>query len=537
MSLGKDLLQFGSTFKKSSAFQKLSQLLLEKPCDLRDSNQLTPERLKNYVASSSGYKLLYGTEKVNHEILEALGELAIETSALDKMKRMQEGEIVNFVTNFPSEGRAALHTATRDFFEQPQQVEAAKQKTVLAKLEVDKLKNWEEKINASSAFDTMIMIGIGGSDLGPRANYFALEYLLKKERQVHFLCNVDPDDAAAILSKIHPQKTVVVVVSKSGTTLETATNEAIVRDYFLKKGVQSKEHFIAVTMPETPMDNPHRYGSVFYLWDWVGGRYSSTSMVGGLVLSFAFGFEVFLDFLKGAHSMDLNALETDFKKNLPLLSALLGIWNRNFLCYSTLAVIPYSQALQRYPAHFQQVDMESNGKLLMQEGKFSDVLTGPVIWGEPGTNAQHSFFQLLHQGMETVPLLMIGYKQSQYEKDLQVEETTSQQKLLANLFAQSLALAKGQEGENANQFFPGNRPSSILLGEKLTPFTLGALLSFYENRVAFQGFIWGINSFDQEGVQLGKKIANKIIACFKQKKTADSYPLADAYLQHLARFD
>lgn len=531
----KNLLQLGSHFKISEAYQKLSQFLSE-PFDLRDPTQLTPKRIENYVASACGYKLLYGTERISDQILDALGELAFQTHALDQMKKMQSGEIVNFVENFPCEKRAALHTATRDLFDHPQTSESAQNAAKLARNEVEKLKKFTEEINQSGHFDQMIMIGIGGSDLGPRANYLALQHLLKKGRKVHFLCNVDPDDSAAILAQVNPKKTLVVTVSKSGTTLETATNEAIVRAYFAKNGVKGNEQFISVTMPKTPMDNSKHYGHIFHLWDWVGGRYSTTSMVGGVALSFAFGFEVFLEFLKGAHAMDQNALEPDFKKNLPLLSALIGIWNRNFLQFPTLAIIPYSQALQRYPAHFQQVDMESNGKLLSKEGKFSDVLTGPVLWGEPGTNAQHSFFQLLHQGMEAVPLLMIGYKSSQYEQDLEVEGTTSQQKLLANLFAQSLALATGKQGDNANQFFPGNRPTTILLGEKLTPFSLGALLSFYENRVDFQGFIWGINSFDQEGVQLGKVVANKIIQRFADKGTGESYPLADAYLKHLDHF-
>ena len=239
--------------------------------------------------------------------------------------------------------------------------------------------------------------------------------------------------------------------------------------------------------------------------------------------------------------MDQAALQSDLKKNLPLLAALLGIWNRNFLHYPSLGIIPYSQALRDYPAHFQQVDMESNGKLIdQQQGKFLDFESGPVLWGSLGTNSQHSYFQLLHQGTATVPLLMIGFKKSQYGNDLEVHGTTSQEKLLANLFAQSLALALGNQPDNPNKFCPGNRPTTILLGEKLNPFGVGALLAFYEHKVAFQGFIWGINSFDQEGVQLGKVIANKVIERFATrrhaKKEQNPDAAVDAYLKHLETF-
>lgn len=529
-----NLVQWGSIFKSCEPSQQLRGLAREVP---ELSELLTPARIQSYAASACGYKLLYATEKVTDQIMDKLFELASETKALDKMQEMQAGGVVNFVDKFPSEKRPALHTAARDFFDNPQTAPAAKEAAFLAKEEADKLKAFFDVVDKNGKIDTLIMIGIGGSDLGPRANYLALEHLLKKGRKVHFLCNVDPDDSAAILADVDPAKTLVVVVSKSGTTLETETNEMIVRSFFSARGVKGKEHFLAVTMPKTPMDNKDKYAEVFYLWDWIGGRYSSTSMVGGVVLTFAFGFDVFWEFLKGAHAMDKNALEKDPKKNLPLLSALIGIWNRNFLNCPTLAIIPYSQPLYRYPAHFQQLDMESNGKLFTKIGKFADIQTGPVIWGEPGTNAQHSFFQLFHQGTDTVPLLIVGYKESQRDKDLEVQGTTSQEKLLSNLFAQSLALAIGNHVDNPNQFCPGNRPTSLLIGERLTPYSLGALLSFYENRVDFQGFIWGINSFDQEGVQLGKLIANKIIARFKMKKEGtfqkDPYPLADAYLKHL----
>ncbi len=505
------------TFLDYAAAKKLKELA-EHPVDLSKPDLLTPERLTNYCAEACGYKLLYGTEKVTDEVLQGLSELAEEAHAIRKMEKMQDGEIVNYIENHPSENRPALHTAVRDFFDHPRTAQKAREATGLAKKEIEKLKTFMAKIDAEEKFDEMITIGIGGSDLGPRATFHALEYLLQPGRKIHFISNVDPDDTALVLKQANLKKALVVVISKSGTTLETAINEDLIREKFKEQGIDPKDHFISITMPGTPMDTHDRYMENFHLWDWIGGRYSVTSMVGGVMLSFAFGFNVFWEFLRGADSMDKAALNPDLKHNLPLLAALLGIWNHNFLGFSTVALIPYSQALLRYPAHIQQVEMESNGKFIDQKGDFVKFQTGPIIWGEPGTNGQHSFFQMLHQGTATVPVMMIGFKKNQYNLDIEVEGTTSQEKLLSNMFAQSLALAAGQNSENPNKFFPGNRPTNILLGEQLTPFALGALLSFFENMVAFQGFIWGINSFDQEGVQLGKVLATKIINRFAAKR-------------------
>lgn len=534
-----DLLQEKSPFMGYQATSQLRQLALD-PINLAASGFLTPERLAKYYGECCGYKLLYGTERVTDEVMHALENLAKESKALDKMKRLQAGEVMNYIKPFPSENRPALHTATRDLFDHPQTSAQAKEAAQLAKKETDKLKSFMTQLEKEKKFDELVVIGIGGSDQGPRANFNALKHLLKPGRKVHFIANVDPDDTAAILKRANLKRTLFVAISKSGTTLETETNEELAKAQLKKAGLNPRDHFISVTMPGTPMDNRERYFETFYLWDWIGGRYSTSSMVGGIVLAFAFGFDIFWEFLRGAHEMDRAALQSDLKKNLPLLAALLGIWNRNFLNYSTLAIIPYSQALRDYPAHLQQVDMESNGKLLDQQGKFVDFESGPILWGSLGTNAQHSYFQLLHQGTVTVPLLMIGFKKSQYGEDLDVHGTTSQEKLLANLFAQSLALALGNQPDNPNKFCPGNRPSMILLGEQLTPYAVGALLAFYEHKVAFQGFIWGINSFDQEGVQLGKVIANRLIDRFavrrQKKQDQKPDPLGDAILKHLEQF-
>lgn len=259
------------------------------------------------------------------------------------------------------------------------------------------------------------------------------------------------------------------------------------------------------------MDDAANYLRSFYMEDYIGGRYSATSMVGAVTLGFALGFDAFMELLRGAHEVDVAAEEPDIRANIPLLLAMLGIWNHNFLGHATLAVLPYSQALSRFPAHLQQCDMESNGKSITRQGAAVDWKTGPVVWGEPGTNGQHAFYQLLHQGTEIVPVEFIGFRRSQYGIDLDVERTSSQQKLVANMLAQSLALALGKRDENPGRCFPGNRPNSVLIADQLTPRTMGALLAIYEHRIVFQGFCWNINSFDQEGVQLGKVLASRLL--------------------------
>lgn len=520
-----------SRFTEYQAFKKLQQQS-NAPINLTEPGQLTPERLEHFKVSACGYTLFYGTELVTDQVMNDLFSLAEEAQALIKMQDMQNGKIINTIHGFPSEDRAVLHTATRDFFDNQITTPSTQEARKLAYQETEKLKDFLAKIDASGKFNDIIMVGIGGSDLGPRAQYLALQPLLKKNRRAHFICNVDPDDAALTLKGIDLEHALVVIVSKTGTTIETATNEAIVRSHFLAKKLKPQDHFVSVSMPGSPLDDPKEFLECFYIWDWVGGRYSSTSMVGGVVIGFSFGFDVYWEFLHGANAMDKVALTAVPEENLPLIGALLGIWNRNFLKHPTLAIIPYSQALLRYPAHVQQLDMESNGKRIDKEGNPVDFETGPIIWGEPGTNAQHSFYQLIHQGTTVVPLELIGYKHCQSKEDIVFKGTKSQQKLIANLFAQMIALALGQTDENPNKVFPGNRPSHLLLGYQLTPFALGALLAYFEHKVAFQGFIWNINSFDQEGVQLGKVLANKVLKRLAEPNGLQ-FPLADVLIDHL----
>ena len=512
--------------------------LAKGPIDLSKEGVLSPERVNAFKSEALQMRLLYATERVTEEVMQALFSLAREASVIEKMKKMQEGEIVNFIEGVECENRPALHTAVRDFFSEKTSSLVAREASRLAYEEVEKLKKLTEEIGQKRNIEHIVQIGIGGSQLGPEAVYLALFGSVKNGKKVHFLSNVDPDDAAAIFNSVDLRKTLVVSVSKSGTTLETRTNEEFARSYFKKAGIDPKEHLIAVTGRGSPMDDPSRYLASFYIWDYIGGRYSVTSMVGGVMLALALGMDCFLDFLRGASAMDKIALLDDPKKNLPLMAALLGIWNRNFLKLPTEAVIPYSQALLRFAAHLQQLDMESNGKQIDKSGRAVDFDTGPIVWGEIGTNGQHSFYQLLHQGTTIVPLELIGFSQSQRGEDLSYEETTSQEKLLANLFAQSIALSVGQRNSNPNKNFFGNRPNRLLLMKRLDAHSMGSLLSYFEHKVAFQGFIWNINSFDQEGVQLGKKLALNILDLFIQKKKKghfdpQTFPLAQHYLNQI----
>jgi glucose-6-phosphate isomerase len=283
---------------------------------------------------------------------------------------------------------------------------------------------------------------------------------------------------------------------------------------------------VAVTSETSPLAHNSGYLDSFYFDDFIGGRYSSASPVGGVILSLAYGSDVFREFLAGAFAADKAALESGICKNASLLDALIGVWERNFLSYPYTAILPYSQALSRFPAHLQQLDMESNGKRVNRDGKPLSYQTGPVVFGEPGTNGQHSFYQLLHQGTDIVPLQFIGFRASQRKDDSVIDGSTSQAKLNANLAAQITAFANGKSDSSGSRDFPGGRPSSLIYGEKLTPYALGALLAHYENKVMFQGFIWNVHSFDQEGVQLGKVLAKKML-----NKTGGTSgdPVLDAY--------
>ena len=346
--------------------------------------------------------------------------------------------------------------------------------------------------------------------------YLALENWAKKngtfKMEAKFISNVDPDDAAAVLNSIDIAHALFILVSKSGTTLETLTNESFVKDALKKAGLDPSKHMIAVTSETSPLAKSDDYLAAFFMDDYIGGRYSSTSAVGGAVLSLAFGPDVFAQFLDGAAAEDKLSAEKDVLKNPEMLDALIGVYERNVLGYPSTAVLPYSQALNRFPAHLQQVDMESNGKSVNRFGEPVNYPTGPVIFGEPGTNGQHSFYQLLHQGTDIVPLQFVGFKITSLTQMLSFRTAQASQKTCANVAAQIVAFACGKEDENRNKNFEGGRPSSIIIGEQVNPKTLGALLAHFENKIMFQGFVWNINSFDQEGVQLGKVLAKRVLA-------------------------
>ena len=482
------------------------------------SGEKGANRVKSYTAPmGAGLHFNYGARPVDDQILTLLAKFAQEQQMTDKFAALYNGEVIN-----TGEKRRVLHHLCRGQLGEDVVADGVNKREFYLG-EQKKIAEFANKVHsgeitnaAGEKFTTVVQIGIGGSDLGPRAIYLALENWAKVngtlKMKAEFISNVDPDDAAGVLSKIDVAHSIFVLVSKSGTTLETLTNESFVKDALAKAGLKTGDHMIAVTSETSPLAKSSDYMAAFFMDDYIGGRYSSCSGVGGAVLSLAFGPEVFADFLNGAAEADKLAKNADIKQNPALLDALIGVYERNVLGYPTTAVLPYSQALSRFPAHLQQLDMESNGKSVNRFGEPVNYVTGPVIYGEPGTNGQHSFYQLLHQGTDIVPLQFVGFKNSQMGVDVVIQGSTSQQKLNANVAAQIVAFACGKDDTDNNKKFRGGRPSSIIIGEQLTPAALGALLAHFENKVMFQGFAWNLNSFDQEGVQLGKILAKKVLS-------------------------
>ena len=476
------------------------------------------ERVKNYsIPMMDGLTYNYAAKAVDEKVLAALAKLAEEAQLIEKYESLYNGAVIN-----TGEKRLVLHQLTRGQLGNDVVADGVNKRDFYVSQQ-ERIADFANKVHAGEItnaagekFTTVVQIGIGGSDLGPRAMYLALENWAKVNNkfkmEAKFISNVDPDDAAAVLNSIDVAHSIFILVSKSGTTLETLTNESFVKDALAKAGLDASKHMIAVTSETSPLAKSDDYLAAFFMDDYIGGRYSSTSAVGGAVLSLAFGPDVFAEFLAGAAEVDKAATNKDLLKNPEMLDALIGVYERNVLGYPSTAVLPYSQALSRFPAHLQQLDMESNGKSVNRFGEPVDYVTGPVIFGEPGTNGQHSFYQLLHQGTDIVPLQFIGFKNNQIGTDVVIQDSTSQQKLCANVVAQIVAFACGKADENRNKNFEGGRPSSIIIGEQLTPKTLGALLAHFENKVMFQGFVWNVNSFDQEGVQLGKVLAKRVLA-------------------------
>lgn len=509
---------FWENLDNLEAYKKL--LALKNAVNISEelSSANASKRVKEYnVPMGAGLTYNYAAKQVDSKVLKVLKELAEQAQLTQKFAQTYNGEIIN-----TGENRLVLHHLTRGQLGNDVIVEKVNKRNFY-KNEQKKIADFADKVHSGKIvnekgekFTTVVQIGIGGSDLGPRAMYLALENWAKANNtfkmEAHFISNVDPDDASAVLSSIDLSKTLFILVSKSGTTLETLTNESFVKNALKENGLDVTKHMVAVTSETSPLAHNSDYLTAFYMDDFIGGRYSSTSGVGGAVLSLAFGSKVFDDFLSGANEEDELAKNEDLLKNPSMLDALIGIYERNVQEYQASAVLPYSQALSRFPAHLQQLDMESNGKSVNRFNEKIDYVTGPAIFGEPGTNGQHSFYQLLHQGTDIIPLQFIAFEENQTEKDIVIQDSTSQKKLNANVTAQIMAFACGKTDENPNKTFKGNRPSSLIYGKKLTPKTLGALLSHFENKVMFQGFVWNINSFDQEGVQLGKTLTKKVLA-------------------------
>ncbi len=474
------------------------------------------------VDAGGGLKYNYAAKPVTSDTLTSLLDLGREQQIVEKFRALAGGAIMN-----TGERRRVLHHLLRGELAGRVEENGAdlgafyrEQRARFGEF-AENVRSGRLRGSTGKPFTTVVQIGIGGSDLGPRALHLALEHgrfsaapSADVRLAVRFIANVDPDDAAAVLGSIDLESTLFILVSKSGTTQETLTNHAFVVEAMKSSriaGLRPSSHVVAVTSRLSPLAQSDEFLDAFFIDDYIGGRYSATSAVGGVALSCAFGPAVFDEMLAGAHAADRAALETPIERNAAALDALIGVYERSILGFSATAVLPYSQALLRFPAHLQQLDMESNGKRVNRFGAEIHYPTGPVVFGEPGTNGQHSFYQLLHQGTDIVPLQFVGFRASQIGRDVSPDGWTGTQKLNANLAAQIVAFAKGSTDADPNKSFPGNRPSSLLYGERLTPRSLGALLAHFENKIMFQGFCWNINSFDQEGVQLGKRLAGTIL--------------------------
>ncbi|MCL2558162.1 MAG: glucose-6-phosphate isomerase [Treponema sp.] len=502
---------------KTAAYGRLADhAARRKRLDFRAA--LNGERVrKAQCEMAGGLRFSWAAKDADDEALGLLQALADEQELVEKYRALLDGDIVNV-----GEKRRVLHHLLRGELGKPV-IENGRDLGDFYRGELERVLAFAEAVRAGTikgstgeSFTTVAQIGIGGSDLGPRALCLALENWAAragtKKLDARFISNVDPDDAAAELARMPLARAVFILVSKSGSTQETLANERFVKARLLAAGLDPSKHMVAVTSETSPLARNPEYLDSFYIDDYIGGRYSSTSAVGGCVMALAFGARAFRDFLRGAAEADRLALEPEMLKNAALLDAMIGLWERDFLGMPCSAVLPYSQALSRFPAHLQQLDMESNGKRVSRDGEPVSYPTGPAIFGEPGTNGQHSFYQLLHQGTDVTPLQFIGFAESQLGKDVEADGSTSQAKLNANLAAQIVAFAKGQSDKNLNKDFPGGRPSSLIYGKSLTPEALGSLLAHFENKVMFQGFAWNLNSFDQEGVQLGKVLAKKVLS-------------------------
>ena len=487
-----------------------------------------PERFSRFSVTLKGMLLDYSKNLATPQTMELLMDLARSAGLEARRSQMFEGEKINF-----TEGRSVLHTALRrpagmglvvdgeDAMVEVSEV-LGQMKAFCATVVSGEWTGWTGK-----RITDVVNIGIGGSDLGPYMVTEALKPFAHGKLRVHFVSNIDGSHLAEVLKAVKPESTMFIIASKTFTTQETLTNAMSAREWFLKSAGKMSHvarHFVAVSTNRSKVEEfGIDAGNMFRFWDWVGGRYSLWSSI-GLSIALYLGFDRFEQLLEGARAMDEHFMEAPLESNVPVLLAMLGIWYNNFFDARTHAIIPYDQYLHRFPAYLQQLDMESNGKRVDRVGREVDYATGPVIWGEPGTNAQHAFFQLMHQGPNMVPADFIVSLRSQNPMG------EHHDMLVANCFAQTEALMRGKSEAEAkaeleaagvtgldlkmllpHKVFPGNRPTNTLLLDQLDPFTLGALIAMYEHKVFVQGVVWDINSFDQWGVELGKQLAKVIL--------------------------
>jgi glucose-6-phosphate isomerase len=480
-----------------------------------------PERGERLTVDAAGLYLDYSKNRITNQTVKLLVQLAKESKLSEQIAAMFSGEKINLTEN-----RAVLHVALRAPKGSTIIVDG---KNVVSEVHavLDKMAAFSERVRSGKwkghtgkRIRNIINIGIGGSDLGPVMAYEALKHYSERSLTFHFVSNVDGIDLVEATRDLDPAKTLFIVSSKTFTTLETMTNAQSARDWLLKGlGGDPKSvarHFVAVS---TNAEKVSAFGidtaNMFGFWDWVGGRYSMDSAI-GLSTMLAVGSDNFRALLKGFHEVDEHFRTAPFEKNLPVLMGLLAVWNNDFLEAQTVAVLPYEQYLKRFPAYLQQLTMESNGKHVTLAGKKVNYQTGPVYWGEPGTNGQHSFYQLIHQGTWLIPcdFIAFGHALTPLGRHHDI--------LLANVFAQAEALAFGKNAEEvkaegtpdalvAHRVFEGNRPSNVILADRLTPEVLGKLVALYEHSVFTQGVIWDIDSFDQWGVELGKVLAQRIV--------------------------
>ena len=480
-----------------------------KDTHLRDLFNDDPSRTERLSVEAVGVYFDYSKNRVTDETVKLLLQLANEAGLRSRIDAMFNGEKINVTEN-----RAVLHVALRAPKGQVITVDGKDVvmgvHAVLDRMAIfsNQIRSGEHRGHTGKRIRNIINIGIGGSDLGPVMAYEALRHYTQRELNFRFISNIDGTDFFEATRDINPEETLFIISSKTFTTLETMTNARTARDWVLQTLKDPKavaRHFVAVS---TNAQLVEAFGidikNMFEFWDWVGGRYSMCSAI-GLSTMIAIGSDNFYEMLEGFHQMDEHFRTAPFADNLPVLMGLLGVWYNNFFETQTIAVLPYEQYLKRFPAYLQQLTMESNGKHVTLDGKRVDYQTGPIYWGEPGTNGQHSFYQLIHQGTKLIPCDFITFNEALNPIGIHHDL------LIANVFAQAEALAFGKTSEVPYKDFDGNRPSSMIVLDRLTPQSLGKLVALYEHSVFTQGVIWGIDSFDQWGVELGKALAARII--------------------------